>query len=152
MGPWLLEPSGDLALQRPPPTPAQVFELQPGMHSQAFWHEISLLARCQHPRIVPVYGVAIQACDRAAAEQGFGLHMVAVISCAASMATPQSGLQAATKRRGHPHPPTCGLINRHWPCVQDRLLMVAVQLMLGGSLRNALLDPVRQQELRWEAR
>lgn len=75
-----LEPSGDLALQCPPPTPAQVFELQPGMHSQAFWHEISLLARCQHPQIVPVYGVAIQACDRAAAEQGFGLHMAGVIA------------------------------------------------------------------------
>ena len=31
-------------------------------------------------------------------------------------------------------------------------MMVAVQLMLGGSLRGALLDPERQQQLRWEAR
>lgn len=30
--------------------------------------------------------------------------------------------------------------------------MVAVQLMLGGSLRTALLDPQRQQELAWGAR
>ena len=39
----------------------QVFQLHPGMQSRAFWHEISLLARCMHPRVVPVYGVAIQA-------------------------------------------------------------------------------------------
>lgn len=51
-----------------------------------------------------------------------------------------------------PSPNLPRLINHHWPFMQDRLLMVAVQLMLGGSLRNALLDPVRQQELRWEAR
>lgn len=37
-------------------------------------------------------------------------------------------------------------------CVQGELMMVAVQLMLGGSLRSALLDPERQQQLRWEAR
>ena len=37
----------------------QVFAVQHGMDSQAFWQEISLLARCVHPRIVPVYGVAM---------------------------------------------------------------------------------------------
>lgn len=30
--------------------------------------------------------------------------------------------------------------------------MVAVQLMLGGSLRAALLDPGRHEEMRWGAR
>ncbi|PRW56560.1 S-adenosyl-L-methionine-dependent methyltransferase domain-containing [Chlorella sorokiniana] len=72
----------------------KVLELQPGMGSQAFWHEIALLKRCTHPRIVPVYGVAIQ----------------------------------------------------------SQLLMVAVQLMIGGSLRAALMNPEHQQELRWAAR
>ena len=42
-----------------PRTAAQVFAVQPGMDSQGFWREISLLARCEHPRIVPVYGVAV---------------------------------------------------------------------------------------------
>ncbi len=33
--------------------------------------------------------------------------------------------------------------------VQGALLMVGMQLMLGGSLRVALADPERQDELRW---
>lgn len=36
-----------------------MFAVQPGVHSHGFWREISLLARCEHPRIVPVYGVAV---------------------------------------------------------------------------------------------
>jgi hypothetical protein len=38
----------------------KVFAQQPGMDSQAFWQEVALLRRCVHPRIVPVYGVAVQ--------------------------------------------------------------------------------------------
>ncbi|PSC76706.1 exostosin-like glycosyltransferase isoform B [Micractinium conductrix] len=72
----------------------KVVELQLGMHSEAFWGEVALLHRCTHPRIVPVYGVAIE----------------------------------------------------------GQLLLVAMQLMLGGSLREALLDPQRQELLRWENR
>jgi len=39
--------------------PLQVFAVQPGIDSHAFWHEISLLSRCVHPRIVPILGVAV---------------------------------------------------------------------------------------------
>ena len=52
------------------------------------------------------------------------------------------------------HAPYCTCLPTHPPslCAQGELMMVAVQLMLGGSLRGALLDPERQQQLRWEAR
>ncbi|PRW45691.1 serine threonine- kinase receptor R831 [Chlorella sorokiniana] len=70
----------------------KVFAQQPGMDSQAFWQEVALLRRCVHPRIVPVYGVA----------------------------------------------------------VQGGMLMVAMQLMLGGSLRTALLNSRWHDALRWD--
>lgn len=39
----------------------QVIELAPGMSSQLFWQEAHLLRHCNHDRIVPLYGVGIQA-------------------------------------------------------------------------------------------
>jgi len=43
-----------------PPLAPQVFGVQQGVQSEAFWREVALLQRCVHPRIVPVYGVAVQ--------------------------------------------------------------------------------------------
>ena len=53
--PWLLVATTHPATYCQP----QVFAVQPGLDSHTFWHEISLLSRCVHPMIVPVYGVAV---------------------------------------------------------------------------------------------
>lgn len=54
---------------------------------------------------------------------------------------------------GRPGQPTdCILFSAHGPPpnpVQGELLLVAMQLMMGGSLRAALVDPERRDMLRW---
>ncbi|KAL4422644.1 hypothetical protein ABPG75_008841 [Micractinium tetrahymenae] len=71
----------------------KVVELPPGLDVGAVWREASLLRRCTHRRIIPLFGVA----------------------------------------------------------VQGPLLLLAMQLMPGGSLRAALRHPDLRRRLRWEA-
>lgn len=69
----------------------KVFELEAGTHSGKVWHEVSLLRRCVHPRIVPLLGVALK----------------------------------------------------------SQLVLLAMEVMRGGSLRLALQQPEWQARLRW---
>lgn len=39
----------------------KVFELEPGLDSGAVWREVSMLRHCIHPRVVPLFGVTVQA-------------------------------------------------------------------------------------------
>jgi len=161
---------------RPPAARPQVFELHPGMHSQAFWHEISLLARCMHPRIVPVYGVAIQArrwvCQRLPLDACTHSCVVAgrlqahMHTLAPALLPPVDGPSTTCRDAfnlsilNSPFSILNSILNSPFELplalasasAQGQLLMVAVELMLGGSLRAALLDPERQHELRWDAR
>ncbi|KAI3427363.1 hypothetical protein D9Q98_010279 [Chlorella vulgaris] len=73
------------------PVAVKVFELLPELDSSAVWREVALLRQCRHPRIVPVYGVAMK----------------------------------------------------------GPVLMMAMQLMEGGSLLTALQDPLRRRALAW---
>ena len=180
----------------------QVVELQLGMHSEAFWGEVALLHRCTHPRIVPVYGVAIEVgcavpfgpsarkglllCPLPSAECCEGIAgvsgargMAGACICrsarnalqAARMQPPCSNDAALLSCSARPTasflcialsmPTMLGVSQleatlltccHRPPPLQGQLLLVAMQLMLGGSLREALLDPQRQELLRWENR
>ena len=56
-----------LALRCPPRHP-QVFELQAGVDSGEMWREAALLRQCEHPRIVPILGIALKAGEGRRAE------------------------------------------------------------------------------------
>ena len=44
-------------------SPLQVLEVAPGANSAVFWQEVSIMQRCLHERITPIYGVALTVCD-----------------------------------------------------------------------------------------
>ena len=121
----------------PPPTHAhvQVMHLAPSVRSSQFWREVQLLRRCAHPRIVPVYGVAVQVSWRRCGDRARARACGVCTPSASCLVRPAwlPGLAASI------HP-------------QGQLLMVAMRLMLGGSLRMALRDPDRRAQLRWEAK
>lgn len=137
------------------PCGLQVFELQPGVLSGVIWHEISLLRACSHPQIVPVYGVALQVGGSAGsgavckprdsrADRRVLRSLPAAGGCRAA--------QCCGMWRDGTTPCACVLRPSFLARAQGQLLMVAMQLMLGGSLRAAVLDPDRHEELSWGAR
>ena len=129
-----------------PPTAAQVLEAQLGVGSQVFWHEIGLLARCIHPRIVPVLGVAVhvRATCRARHLPARPLWLFGPACGVCPNVHPRQLAESLANYL------TQSLAKFHY--LQAELIMVAMELMLGGSLRAALTNPNGQDELRWHNR
>lgn len=119
----------------------QVIELAPGMSSQLFWQEAQLLRHCNHDRIVPLYGVGIQVsavrwCPFPSTPSSYPCPLVSPTVCMPK--------QARNRLLLWP-------IHRH-PILQSNLLLLAMGLMDGGSLKLALSSEERRDGLRWEAR
>ena len=72
--------------------------------------------------------------------------------CCAAGQPADGGNEWQPQLQGTPSPVSASAKDPPYPLLQGDLLMVAMQLMLGGSLRTALLSPNWQDELRWENR
>jgi hypothetical protein len=119
---------------------AQVIELPAGVASHNIWREVALMRQASassHERIVPLLGVAIMVrwCQPGSMAQpthcSFGSTCMPV-------------LQQLPSRFGIPH--------GRLALLQGQVLMLAMKLMRGGSLRRAMLNAAQQQMLRWQCR
>lgn len=164
----------------PHPCLAQVMDMDPGADSSFLWNEVSLLRVCAHPRIVKVFGVTLSVgvwCPRPVMRLiclarccKFLSYPLAPPPCSfPSHCTAGSEAKAPHMPMASPDHPhfaasilamfTLALLSHACPArlccptwLQDEVLVVAMQLMDGGSLRDALQDPRQREQLRWGAR
>lgn len=96
------------------------------MHSSAVWREAAMLRDCGHARIVPLFGVALKV----------GCRWPAVPLC--------SDRLSALAPTPHLSLPPC--------LAQGQIVLLAMDLMKGGTLRAALQDAHKRAALHWLAR
>ena len=117
--------------------------------SSVVWSEAAMMRHCSHERIVPLYGVASKVGGVAG-----GLDSVVLgvgVGCSGGWvlwvdAAPGAGARFCC------YCPTCGARLRCMHVAQGPLMFLAMELMLGGSLQAAIIDPEKRQQLQWHAR